>query len=545
MTKKGSSINFITYGGIENIAFLLCYLLGLIRMILFLNRVSDSGIGYYAYAFELYHLIYIFIALGISKSMSIQIARRHMRQQHKNKNKVFRYTLFRVSILSILGCVLMLLFSKSLSKLLFQPNINLCIKCLAFSIVPASLFTVFGHFFDSIQIKMPYQIARIISHIINLIFTLLFSGVLYQYGSKVSALLLDDDKKNAFGSAAGALGVLMGSLFGLLFLVFCMIAFRKMLIKQQKEDNTKSIESTNSIALLTEQYNVTVLGKLLFTQGALFFLQLIYYFFGKTKEISQASGFGIFYGKVYILLFFPIILTFFMEKFATKNITKLISNEEYSHARKKMEQYLKELLVTVLPLCAIICFLAEPILNLLYKGNIKIAVLLCQKGVLLVLLYSFLAIMNSALLGMQKKGFLLLAQGIAFFVQLLSYMLFFVRLSDSLSGLIYAIAVGLLVQLIMEYVYIYLKLRFVPDPVMTIAMPIICGAIVSLFNYLLVKYAGASLGEFITVLLGSVLTFVIYSILLMVTHTLTVNEWNEVPFGKYFILLGNILGLIR
>ena len=112
----------------------------------------------------------------------------------------------------------------------------IAMKILAVNLIFASVLGLYRGFFQGMGTMVPTALSRFLEEVLCLIVMLVAAGKMGEYGSKVGALLQNPNYEQAFGAAGGILGLVIGSLVPLLFLlvVFFMVqsSFRK---KERKE----------------------------------------------------------------------------------------------------------------------------------------------------------------------------------------------------------------------------------------------------------------------------------------------------------------------
>lgn len=548
MEKKKSTkrISFVLQNGIESCVFLVCYLIGALRMIFFLNRVSDEGIAHYAYAFEFYNLLYIITSLAMSRALTKLVAIKQAKGQYKNREKYFRYGLVRAVLLSILAGLIVFFASDILAETFFkQYNVALAVKCLGTALVPAAFMAAFGGYLRGMGLKMPVAIAQITEQLVNLLVTMATGGVLFGYGSKVSALLQDETKKNAFGAAAGAFGVFAGALCAALFLLLILFLFRPMLQKERLSDTTKAAEHYTEIGMVTERTALFPMLSLLLTSAAVFVNQVLYFHLAKGKEQTLTAGYGTFYGKVRVFLFLPVLLAILMQGVLTGQLRKILKKDDVTHAKQRIEQSLRELMVLLIPIAVFLGVLAEPVFSLCYKGKVQTAVSMMHFGVIYIILFGILAVTGAVLDGMAQTLVGCLGQGIGFIAEVLSFALFFVKAKTPVYGLVYAMILGVCVQLLFNCAFIVKKLRYKPELFSTFLIPTGASAIMGGIDFCVLHFLGDRLGEIFTLCICLILSVVIYLLIIMVTAVLKEHEFLELPFGRYVVMLGRMLGLMK
>jgi len=546
MGKKRSTkkTNFITQGSYSCYVYIICYILGFLRMIFFQRRIGDEGIANYAYAFELYNILYIISAVAISNVVRAMVNMRQMKGQYKNLLKIFKYGMFRAVLVSIVAGVCLFFLADFLATELFmQPNISLSLKLFAISLLPIAVMTVSGEYFKGLGMTMPVFVSRIISETGNLVVTLLFAGVFSAYGSKVAAFLCDNKKEYAFGAAAGATGVLIGGILGMLFMIFLLFAFKKAMHKQCLEDMNKSPESYTSIMQGMEFSASLQLLSLVMLQGSVFVNQILYFVLAN-KTAGAVSDYGAFYAKVKWVLYLPLIFAFAMESGLTVQIRRILKKDDVNHARQRIDESMTQLMVLLIPIAVYIGVLAQPLLNLLFKGQMKSAIQMLHIGSVFIVLYGIQSVFMAVLSGMDKRRELYVIQIVSFLTQVLSFGLVFVKIKTPVVGLVYSMILGCVVQILFAGGYTVKKLHYKPTFFKNFLFSIVFSILIGSIDFIVCRFMGDMLGELITLLICAVVDSVIYMLLILVTKTLREHELYEIPLGGLWVKLGKLLGII-
>ena len=543
--KNGKKISFVAQGGIEHYTMLICYLIGALRMFFFLNKISGEGISHYAFAFEGYTILYILCSLAISKALARMVNARQSRKQYRNRSRLFRYVFFRVCILSISAGVLVFFMADRIGwNLLGDPNTTLTLQCLAVALFPASLFALLGHYFNGMGMKVPYCIAQIIESIVNLAVTLIAGNLLFGYGTKVSSLLYDDTRKNAFGAAAGAAGIFAGSVFGILFLILIMALLRQTFAGNKREDATRVPESFAEIAKNAEYLGLKAMLPLLFTSLAVFFNQLLYFKFAKGDFRVLASEYGIYYAQVRIWIFFPVLFGTMIENTLSGQLKRVLKKEDFHYAADRIGKSLKELMNLLIPVTVFLFVCAKPVIRLFYNGNTDLAVSLLKTSAVLIVLSGISSVFAAVLRSMEKDWLLAGMQGAACVVEVLSFGLIFMGSGKPVMGLVYAMLTGAVVKMFGLGMIVMIKLKYSPEFVFTFGVPLILSAVMGGIDFLICLFLADALGSFFTLLICGLLSSVLYMAVVIATRTLRTNELLEMPFGQYWCKLARYTGMI-
>ena len=94
---------------------------------------------------------------------------------------------------------------------------------------------------------IPTSVSQLVEQIVNAVVSIVAGVYLYEYGTKVAALLRDDAFAPAWGAAGGTLGTGAGAVAGLLVLLIMFFVHKRRMRKNILKDNAKYVDSFGRI----------------------------------------------------------------------------------------------------------------------------------------------------------------------------------------------------------------------------------------------------------------------------------------------------------
>ena len=177
------------------------------------HMIGDKGLACYGTAYEIYYVLGGMIAYGLSEAVCTLVRYRIRREQYKNAQKVLGSALMLGGIIGTLLSILLGLLGHVFSeKVLKVPLAGLSVSIMAPAIVFFILTGVFRGYFQGNGSRMPAIHSRILQIVVLFISGLVFSKIFGGYGSRVSALLQNDDFTGAYGAMGASLGIFTASL---------------------------------------------------------------------------------------------------------------------------------------------------------------------------------------------------------------------------------------------------------------------------------------------------------------------------------------------
>ena len=435
--------------------------------------------------------------------------------------------------------------------MMLEPMSALSLKVLAPTLFIVAIMGVFRGYFQGLGTMMPTAVSQIVEQVLVVIASLIGAYVSFQYGGKVGELLQGDAYPYAYGAAGASLGPGLGAALGLGFLLFVFCAFRSKFNRQIKKDITKKEESYGTIfkililtivpvILSTAIYNISnVLDQRLFNQVMI----------GKGFEEIKASIWGVYVGKYRVLVNIPIALASAMCASSVPAITALMSRGDKKQVREKISSVIRVTMIISIP-CAIgMSVLARPIIDLLFNGEIDLAVNMMYVGTASIVFYSMSTLSNGILQGINRMKIPVTNAAISLVVHLIALFVMLQYFDMGIYAVVYANILFSLQMCIMNSLAIRKHMKYKQEFQQTFIIPLlsagIMGVIVFLVNKLLEMLIGKStVGQLIQVAVGGILGVFIYFILLIVLRGVTEKDLASIPFGNKIIKVAKALHIL-
>lgn len=386
------------------------------------NIIGNEGNGYFAFSWELYTVLGLFFGHCLSYTVSEMVRKRVRRNQHQNSSSVLTASLILGFILSAIGLLISYFVSDILLSSISMKLSGISFRLLGVLLIFSSLSGVFCGYFEGTGTKIPTSFSKIIEGFIAGTGALVFTSVLSKYGTKVGALLFNEQYKPAFGATGIVAGCICGTIFALLFLLVINLMYQTPLKQLFKKQALVEREST---------------GKIFKEMGKLFlitFLEIAFFnvfrivnmwFYIKATLLTDTKDkivqyLGSYHGKVLVITTVAILAILI---FTGRNIRK-IHNSYHKHALKHSWKYfcddMKQLIILSLPVTIILAVFAKNIFTFIYKSAGNTEVTMLQIGSINIVLITFTVYMYRILRKLDLKVFLILIPVISFIIQTLA-----------------------------------------------------------------------------------------------------------------------------
>ena len=545
--KTGKKTNFIVQGGFGSIVMFVICILELIRRVMVTNLIGDEGNGMFSAAYEIYMLFILFFSYGIPLTVPKMLTARISRGQVKNAGRIARIAFFYGFVGSTVAFLILFFGAETLmSGLLKDPLSQLALKCLAPSVILASLIASFEAFFMGMGMKKPVWISRIISQIFQLITALFFCTYLYSYGKKIGAVLNNSTLNSAYGSAGYAASFGLGMVFSFGFLVFLYLAFRSEYRSRKTQDTTKNQESYREIGLLMAANLLPVLLYSLSTGVGTLVSQIL---FNSHMAHSPDSAlmnvyWGVFYGKYRVLVMFPLAVISIYGTSVIPQISVLIKKDESHLVKQRILQVIRTTIIFIIPFSVLYFVLAQPLTEGLFHGELKLAASMLKYGALYLLFASLTIVSGAVMQAAGKFRVVLLNSMIALGINII-FVAAMLGLTDAgIYAVVYAGIVSALCNMMLNVIYTIRKMKLRPEYINTILKPVGAGVFMALLMYLLENFLLKALGPLLSVLIVFIAGVILYYFCIIILRTLKETEVRELPFGDLLIRIGKIVNAI-
>ena len=537
---------------------------GLIAMILclafripLLNVIGAEGVAYFAPVNELFLLCVAFCNVGFSEALSNMMKYRIKREQYRNAHRIFRIAYTLTAIFAAVAVVFILLFTNFISEVIFLQHFSkMSLLVMAPAIALMAFACLFRGYFQGMGSPYPSAHSLVIEQVFTLVFGLFFASYFIHYGEKVAAILRNDSFALSYGALGAALGITLASLISLLHLLVIYLMYRGTTKRQVYRDNTRQIETQGFIyqSLLLSAVP-TGLFVVLYQINHLVDQRLFYYYFNKLNRngeitLSKAEIWGNYYGIFLVVIGIMTALISLIYRKAAKSISIVWIREEFRSGREQLMEVITNTVIVAVPLAALIAVLAEPITYLLNMGTPEKTMKLLQSGSVLIVFYAFSYLWLDLLKLFKRLTQMLMLAGGGLAVHILAIIVLMPLVSDAeqlINRIIIANVIGAGFMFGLGFFLVARMLKYqgewVNRSLRTLAITVLCSAVVGLMALFLSKGIIGLVGPAVTILVCLVVAAVAYFILMMLLRGLTVSELDRLPGGQVLIRLGRMIRL--
>ncbi|MCQ4925218.1 polysaccharide biosynthesis protein [Tissierella carlieri] len=534
MTKKN---NFLRGAAILSIAGVIVKILGAVYRIPLSNIIKSEGMGYYQTAYPLYTLLLTISTAGFPIAIAKLVSEKRAVGDFKAAYKVFKVTLLGLAIGGLLTSLFLFFRAESIVDRLGNKNAYYALIALVPALFFVPIMSAFRGFFQGRQLMVPTALSQIVEQ-------------LFRVGAGLTLTYLLLDKGIPMAAGGASFGGSAGAIAGAATIALIYFYGRKEIKKELKSSiHTDEYEINQIIKdLLIIAVPITIGASIvpimdyIDLELVLTRLQII----GYTE--AEANGlYGNLKGMAQTLINLPQVFSIAI----SMSLVPAVSDANARKNKKEMEATIASgiriTLLIGLPCTLGLFVLARPIIELLYYKN-DVATIINVSNSLSILAFSVIFLtmvqaLSAILQGLGRPGVPAINLFVGAVVKIfLSYTLTVIpsiNIYGAAISTVVAFGIAAILDLIsvIKYAKIRLNIKdiFIKPFIASLGMAI--AAFISYLGLINIVAKINAANEMITRLeklstLGAVLVGVIvYVVLLILTGSITEEDWNLLPKG--------------
>ena len=544
---KPQNSNFIVQGGILAVAGIISRIIGFLYRIPLQNTIGDAGMGYYSAAFQIYSIMLIISSYSLPVAVSKLVAARAAKGQYRNARRFFHGALLFAILTGGATCFIVLFGADTLAgNIMSMPKSAIALRMLAPTLLIVAVMGVIRGYFQGLGTMVPTAFSQLVEQIVNAVISVVAGIYLYEYGTKVAALLRDEAYSPAWGAAGGTLGTGAGALAGLFVLMIMFLVHKRKMRKNVLRDSARYVDSYGRIfsALI-----VTVLPVILSTtiynisdtidQGVFNYVMDV-----KGFSDIKAEYWGIYSGKYRVLTNVPIALANALCSSMMPSLAACIENGERKLARHKVAIGIRFVMIVSIPCAVGLAILGRPLIDLMFTGEVEIPAALLRMGSASVVFYALSTLSNGVLQGIDKMRIPVRNAAIALVLHLGILYVTISILDWKLYGVVTACMAFGLIMCILNWISIAKHLRYRQEIRRTFIIPLIASAVMGAVVWVLYFILSKTQEMLISTIISAAAGAFIYFIVLLLLRGIRESEIRSLPGGgavaavaKFFRLL--------
>ena len=249
-TKKQS---LLSGAAILSAAIVLVKIISVLFKLYVANRIGYDGTGLYATAYNIYTPIYSIALAGLPVAVSKMVATLAAQGRYKDVKKLFRVSNLIFTLAGAVGTAVILLAAYPYAKIVSAVDALPSIIAIAPSLFFCCVMSGYRGYYQGLRNMNPTSVSQVLEAAGKLIFGYLFinlvAGSTLEFADRIPILKnMISDRASAYASAAAILGVTVGSLMGLLYLMLRAKLSRSNGITKELLEQSPAAESGRRLA---------------------------------------------------------------------------------------------------------------------------------------------------------------------------------------------------------------------------------------------------------------------------------------------------------
>ncbi len=539
MSEKSRRTDFIKQSGAGGSIAWTGLLLFLIKIIYMTYQTGMGGMTYYAYADAVFITVYILLAAAVLPIHKKMLCFQFNHGNYKNAMKVYRVISGYTTVLGVIIAIVFFVLARQMGTLLFGTRLcALLFMFISVAIVTWIMMFNLRGYMEGIGNAMPGMFAELIAHATSLVITLLTQPFFSGYGRKVAALMRQDTYAYAYSVCSGALGLALGGLAGVLFLMLIRTFFGKEIRRRIRLDEARKTDSAQDI-LWNFSTNYVKTAFLEYIGVFLAVVLLVMFGHGHAEKGNTA---GMIYLCMGIIILPFVLLTRQMCQPFGRQLGSIMKHADFHHAKERLSFYLKLLTHMMLP-CFATCFAIAPVLaQLCFDSENQEVASMIRTGMICGICVTYGMFFRQSLMCVVKPYIRNICAGIF----ILSGIVFWFVLGWSnvsaqectsnayiLASLVYALLAAFFV---LKKIRIYNRLI---DSFVVPAVGALLGGAVAFGLFVILD---GKLPEIVLLFICAACSYICYHLLITFLGIFEKHEWNEVPCSGLAELIAKLIG---
>ena len=407
MSNKKSSTSFLVQGSILAMASIISRIIGLVYRIPLTAIIGNKGNDYYGCAFEIYNILLIISSYSLPLAVSKLVSADMSLGRKKNVYRILKCALIFGLVSGTIAALILFFGAEFITGTIMKtPYSIFAVKVLVPTLIVVAVLGVMRGFFQGLGTMMPSAVSQILEQIANAIVSVWAAYVLYNYGTKVGAVLGNaENYAAAYGAAGGTLGTGTGAVVGLLFAAFVLLAYLSVFKRQMKRERRAKVDSYSYIFKILFITIIPVLMSTTIYNCNAILDQAIF------KNIANLQGYsandisewnGIYTGKYKTLINVPISIASALAASSVPALTAAYTNGKKEAVRSQINTAIRFIMVVAFPCAVGMGVLASPILQLLFRDSSETAEHMLQVGAVTILFFSLSTLSKGLLQGIGR-----------------------------------------------------------------------------------------------------------------------------------------------
>lgn len=522
-------------------ASILVRIIGLIYRIPLTNIIGDEGNGLYGYAFEVYNIALLLSSYSLPLAVSKLVSARANNGERTNGYRVFKLALILSIIIGAIVGLLVFFGSDFIAGTIMKaPMSAYALRVLAPCLFIVAILGVMRGYCQGIGTTIPTASSQVIEQIINAIVSVVAASYFLKLGLEIAQTEGNDLYTAAYGAAGGTMGTVMGAFAALLFMIFVMVSYRKVIHRQMRRERDVVEEPYSDIfkvlaltavpvILSTAIYNINSI----LDQGIYNNIMLLQ---GFTEE-EYVTLWGMYSGKYRVLQNVPISIANAFATSVIPSLTIAVVAKNWKEVHQKIGLAIRLSMLIAMPSFIGFLIFAQPILNLLFSDDNTISANIMMMGAVAIIFYCLSTISNGLLQGLNKMTAPIKNAAISLVLHLVVLIVLLMVFKLHIYSVVISSAVFAFSMCILNARDIRKYADYDQEFMKTFVLPLLSAVIMGVVSYAIYYGVQLLVGQKIGVIIAIMVAILVYGIALVKTGALPEEDIYDFPKGNKMVQL--------
>lgn len=505
-----------------------------------INIIGDKGMGYYSTALVIYLLLMTCIAYGLPKAASSLLASQCSKGQYGHVYKTVQSILIFSFTAGIALSIAVFAGAEFIATNIMNATQSVyAIRCFAPCLFIVSMLGAFHSIFIGTRIVQISKTATKIEELFVAVLSII--GAFYFTNHYTSETI---EAYSALGTAAGVTGgVTIACIFMLIFYyghhkkLYKLSLKRSNVIKETHWYFIKKIVITMLPFVLTlvvfhlsSLTDYAIFNRIMRVQGH--------------KEQEYIELLGILNGKYEFFISLPLLIVNWYASSKESILNKYGKENTFRKLNKILERFLRYTMLYIIP-CVIFMFLySEPLMNLCFTGNNKMASLMLKAGVVSIIFYSLSSITSAALNALKEWYQVAKNAAISMIIQVISLLIMLIVFEWEILAVVFSRLIFSASLFIFNEHTLREKTGYIMEKKRTFYLPFTGAVIMGVISYIVYFILDVFITDKVATLAVFPLNIILYLLSMIILGGITQREMYSIPGGKFLAPLCKKLHLI-
>lgn len=495
-----------------------------------LRIYGDKGAGFLSGPLSVFYILYLIFVLAVQKSVWVMVRVRARRSQFLNAEANMKRS-FRIFIISGIVVMAMLLIGSFFfsEKLFGSSRGNFACIMVGITSIVLCIQGVLRGYLQGIGYTKPIVISDLIIAVISFVSGIFLSLIMYRYGLKVNDLFHISELSAVYGSAGMLLGILIGSLGGLLQILISFTIRKAEIEEIVKEGAPRYLDNKNDV--LTSIRSIV----LLYVSPALLVLVDQIFFVITHKKAEAELDFqtlmGIYAGRAIPVIVTCILLCCVPFIRPWNRVMARIERDEIEGARDRLDDLASVSLKLVIPVMIFVFVMAQTLEIALFGKDVEMSSMLIRIGSPLIVFGAVAMFLSWLLNHMGKTILTTVCLALSWAVHVALLIAFTVLLKLGIYGMMLASLVSVIFYCLSSFFMLKKMLKYNFDFAKNFGKPLFAAAVAGFVIFLINKLFINLVGDILTFVICFVVFYFGYLFAMVFLGEFNRNSLKKIPFG--------------